>query len=43
MVSDELPTIMGVVGVVNLVLGVPAVGVLRWAMTDPVRHRVFAR
>lgn len=43
MVSGDLPAIMAVVGVVNLVLGMPAVALLRWAMTDPVRHRVFAR
>jgi rod shape-determining protein MreD len=43
MVSARLPTIMGVVGLVNLVLAVPAVGVLRWAMADPVRTKVFAR
>ena len=43
MVSDDLPAIMAVVGVVNLVLATPAVGLLRWAMADPVRHRVFAR
>jgi rod shape-determining protein MreD len=43
MVSGDLPAIMAVVGVTNLVLGMPAVGLLRWAMADPVRHRVFAR
>jgi hypothetical protein len=34
---------MAVVGVTNLVLGMPALRVVRWAMTDPVRNRVFAR
>lgn len=43
MVSGDLPAIMAVVGVVDLVLAVPAIGLLRWAMADPVRHRVFAR
>lgn len=43
MVSPRLPTIMGVVAAANLLLGMPAVAVLRWALTGPVRHRVFAR
>lgn len=43
MVSPRLPVIMAVVSAVNLVLAVPVIGVLRWALADPVRHRVFAR
>ena len=43
MVSDDLPVIMAVVAAVNLVLSLPAIRVMRWALADPVRHRVFAR
>jgi rod shape-determining protein MreD len=43
MVSPRLPTIMAVVAAVNLLLAVPVVGLLRWAMADPVSTKMFAR